>query len=435
MAAEVARTEPYERARRYRLKAATEIFPLDSAATGSRFVVSTAEGRSFVISEALRDILVLFDGSRTLEEIQAAISKRQGAPVTDGQMQQIIVGYIDRYGLIEEASSGSAASPTPAAPPGDRPRQRAAFDFIFRMPLISPRMASPIVSRLLWLFRPAVAILAMSLVVVIHLALYRGWIGAPPAVHLDAAQLVILYMLALGTALVHEFGHAAACRNYGCEHGAIGVCIYFVFPALYVNLSRAWRLPGRQRAVIDIGGIYFQLLTTIPLFAIYLLTGNPYCTATIYSVDLMVLFSLNPILKFDGYWLLVDLSGLVNLQQRGLRVVVELAKWSVGAARGIPTLKQVEGAGKRLLLVSYSVLFAGLLAGFLLLLLSVAPAQFVRLGRSFVDLFSSLGKGVPDTLVSAGRLLMNLIFILFIYRLLNQTVFRLFKRPAQRKTQ
>src|SRR5262249_2039059 len=299
-------------------------------------------------------------------------------------------------------------------------------------PLISPRIASPIVSRLLWLFKPAVCVFGIAGVVLVHLALYRGWVAARPVLHLEAGQLVVLYLLALGTALVHEFRHATACRNYRSEHGAIGVCIYFIFPALYVNLSRAWRLPGWQRAVIDVGGIYFQLLATIPLFALYLLTGSDYCCATIYSVDLMVLFSLNPILKFDGYWLLVDLSGLVNLQQRGLRVVGELAKWSVGAASDIPTLKQVSGTGKRILLVSYSLLFVGLLAGFLLLLMSVAPGRMMRLVQSVGDLFVSMRKGIPDTLLSAGRLLMNLVFILFVYRLLSGTVFKFFKRPATR---
>ncbi|HLG17355.1 MAG TPA: hypothetical protein VJH03_23115 [Blastocatellia bacterium] len=424
----VANSIQLDPSKKYRLKRAVEILPLDSASAEPSFVVTTPEGRSFVVSERLKQIAQLFDGEHSLHDIAEILSEQHGAPVSHDQVQEIMSRYLQPNGLIEDAAA-------PPAPPQAAARKgKLPLDFVFRFPLISPRAAAPVVSRLTWLFQLPIAVAAIAAIFVTHVAFYQQWFATRPKISFVASEVIIFYLLALGTAVFHEFGHAAACRAYRCDHGAIGVCLYLIFPAFYVNLSRSWRLPGRQRAVIDLGGIYFQLLSTVPLFLYFLLTGSRYACATIYSVDLMVLFSLNPVLKFDGYWLLVDLSGVVNLQRRGFRVVKETVLWSLGLAREIPVLRQIAGRGRKLLLVTYSLISITFFASVILLLVTVFPAQVTRLAHASAELTRSLGKGAGETLVSMGRLLGSLIFFLFIYRLLSQTVFRLFQRRAKRGT-
>lgn len=417
----------------YVLKKHLEIFPLDSSSKQPEFVVRVGDDRSYVVSEKLKDILLLFDGRRTLRDVTEAFSAQERVRVRDEQMREVVSRLVTHYDLIEEVAAGAGPegrTTTPAPAPGEKTGR--SFEFVFRLPVISARVARPITDRLTWLFHPAAVACALALIALTEVSFLGHWLTPPVTIPLGPSDILLFYLLVVTTAAVHEFGHATACRRYGCEHGSIGVLWYIVFPALYVNLSNAWRLSGRQRAVIDIGGIYFQLLTTIPLYLIHLWTGNPHCAVAILSVNVMVLFSLNPILKFDGYWLLVDLSGLVNLRARAWRVVKELVRWGLGAGRSLPTLEEVAGRGKKLLLVTYSFLSLGLFSSFILLLVIYAPARLGALPAAVREVGKGLGTGATPALMASAKLLLNLLFLLFIYRLLKMTVFRLFGRKGER---
>jgi putative peptide zinc metalloprotease protein len=420
--------------KKYVMKRHLEVFPLDSSSKEPKFVVRAGDDRSYVISEKLKDILLLFDGTRTLRDVAEALSARAGVTVRDEQMREVVSKLTGQYGFIEEWAAPGARdvrAQTSSERAGDGKRGRS-FEFVFRMPLVSARVARPVTNRLTWLFNPAVVVCGAVLVALAQAALLGHWFTPRVTIPLAPSDLLLYYALVVATAAVHELGHAAACRRYDCEHGAIGVLWYIVFPALYVNLSNVWRLSARQRAVVDLGGVYFQLLTTIPLYLIHLWTGNPHCAVAIFSVNVMVLFSLNPILKFDGYWLLVDLSGLVNLRARAWRVVKEVVRWGFGAERGVPALEEVAGRGKRLLLVTYSFLSLGLFTSFILLLVIYAPSRVGTLAGAARGVVSGFDGGAAPGLLAVGRLLVNLLFLLFIYKLVRGTLSKLFAARGTR---
>lgn len=410
--------------KKYAMKQSLEIFPLDSSSVEPKYVVRTPEGKSYVVSEKLKSILLLFDGTRTLSDIAEIVSSQQGMRISDEQMDQVLARYIGRYGLVEEVLEGATFARGADVNDG----KSKPFDFIFRLPLVPASVAAPIVDRFTWLFRPATAVMAVSAIVLAHVAFYQNWFVIRPTLSFGPSDFLIFYALGLSTAIFHELGHASACRAFRCEHGPIGFLLYIIFPAFYVNLSNAWRLPGKQRAVIDIGGIYFQLLTVIPLLLLFGLTGSSYFCGVIYAVDWMVLFSLNPIFKFDGYWLLVDLSGIINLQKRGWRVVKEILLWSLGTGKGLPSLTDVAGTGRRLLLVMYSLITVAMFTALILLLVTFAPRRAVMLADNLRQIVMGPEKGVRAILPMVGRVMMNLFFFLFVYRLFSKTVFRLFKK-------
>jgi hypothetical protein len=86
-------------------------------------------------------------------------------------------------------------------------------------------------------------------------------------------------------------------------------------PVLYAEVSGAWMLPRLQRAAVDAGGVYFQCAYLVALGAAYLTSGGrPFLEAMAWTHFLM-LHTLNPVLKYDGYWLLTDLGGIPNLHE------------------------------------------------------------------------------------------------------------------------
>ena len=82
------------------------------------------------------------------------------------------------------------------------------------------------------------------------------------------AQFLYVFVIIIGTSLIHETGHVMALKHCGYSAGEFGVGFYIVFPSFYVDVSRANLLTNRQRALVDIGGIYFQMTAIIILTAL-----------------------------------------------------------------------------------------------------------------------------------------------------------------------
>lgn len=396
----------------YRMRDDLEIHPLDTAHVGRTFVVRTPEDRSFMISEPLRRMLLLFGKGRSSREVAGALQRESRRPVSADQVQQAAEAHLEKHGLIERLDGES-----PLVLP--KKRKRSLFSFFIRIPLVQPRHAEPIVKRLTWLFERPVVWCGLALICLVHLAFYLDWARPHPTVAFTSFEYALLYAIALGTVLIHEFGHAAASHRFSCRHGVIGFTFYLIFPALYVDLSPAWRLPRKQRAVIDAGGVYFQLLATLPFFLIYWTTGSALFGSALFAVDSMVLFALNPIFKFDGYWLMVDLSGLVNLHRRVNRVVKECALWVVGAADGIPSLEAVSSRGKKAFLLVYAFCSALFMTAFMLLLVMFAPRQLQWVASTIWDLFTG-AHGTGEIFSTVLRLAGRLIFLLIVARLLSK---------------
>lgn len=415
----------------FRMRPGVELLPLDSSATTPQYLARDSSGKSFALSESLKGILVMLDGERSLKQVALELSRRQGAPVSEARINEVIEKYLLAHGLVEHVRGSSDKEEVAANQDRATRRKKAKFDFVFKVPLIKPKAAVWLGDRFTWLYRPRVAALAVAGIIFAHAAFYSEWFRHRDALSLGSKEYLIAYLLVLLTAVFHEIGHAAACRTLGCEHGAIGFLLYIVFPAFYVNLSNAWRLSGRQRAIIDVGGVYFQLISAIPFFLVHILTGSPYCAAVIYSIDVMVLISLNPFLKFDGYWLLVDLTGLVNLQRRGFRVCKEVVLWSIGLTRDISIFKDVRGTWRKLLLAFYSLITVAFFSTFLVLLVALAPNKAWAIINGARQL--TMNNGTASFLLSMGRLLMNAFFLLFVYRLLSSTLFRVLKKKNGRR--
>lgn len=121
---------------------------------------------------------------------------------------------------------------------------------------------------------------------------------------------------------VHEFSHAYAASSRGVAVRSMGIAMMLMFPIPYTDVTDAWRLDRRGRLAITTAGVRSELaVAALALFFWSLLPpGLPrdvcffLCTASVLST---LFTNLNPGMRFDGYYLLSDLLGIDNLQQRG----------------------------------------------------------------------------------------------------------------------
>ncbi len=121
--------------------------------------------------------------------------------------------------------------------------------------------------------------------------------------------------LFLAGALWHELGHAAALRREGYPAGRIGGGLLLLVPVLWCDVSAVGLLPRRGRLRVDLAGAGFQLA------AAGLLGLLPAAAARLaaWSTLLAVAWSLLPVLRTDGHWLLADLLGLPDLEAPAAR--------------------------------------------------------------------------------------------------------------------
>ncbi len=153
------------------------------------------------------------------------------------------------------------------------------------------------------------------------------------------------YMLAiLAIKAIHECAHAYAAKANGVRVRRMGLAFIVFIPRLYTDITDAWRLPKRsRRAMIDGAGIAAELL--IGGFAAMLWSRSapgPLNTVAYYvfavSAISTVFINGNPFIKYDGYYLLMDLTGIDNLYAKGIALVRRNFRlWAFG-------LKSPEGA-------------------------------------------------------------------------------------------
>ena len=126
-------------------------------------------------------------------------------------------------------------------------------------------------------------------------------------------DLLPFFVIVFLIGLFHEFGHSAALMHYNETPRRIGVAVYFIMPVLFSDVTNAWKLKKWQRCIVDIGGIYFQLMLSFILYVSnYFWLKIPLLeTAVIFSM-LEIINNLNPFIRMDGFWLVCDGLGITS---------------------------------------------------------------------------------------------------------------------------
>ncbi len=148
----------------------------------------------------------------------------------------------------------------------------------------------------------------------------------PLLVSSNPTLFALVYLGLFFIVIIHEFGHGVASKHYGCRIYRLGLMFYLAAFIFYCDVSSSWRLKDwRQRAIISLAGP----LTTFALGSC-LFWCSFFISSVLPGLDTLVLalacicyisllFNLNPFLRLDGYYVLMDWSGIKNLRSRSFR--------------------------------------------------------------------------------------------------------------------
>ena len=129
------------------------------------------------------------------------------------------------------------------------------------------------------------------------------------------------------TKIIHEFAHALACKCFGGECREMGVMFLVGVPCLYCDVSDAWLLDRRwQRILVSAAGMLAELTlaaiaAVIWLFALDGPVRDVCVTVMVVCSITTVLFNGNPLLRYDGYFILSDLVGIPNLSGESSAII------------------------------------------------------------------------------------------------------------------
>ncbi len=318
---------------RPRLRATVQTYRQHFRGEPWHVVQDRASNQHFRVTDAAYHLLGLLDGRRSVAEAWELTNERFGdAAPTQGEVIQLL-GQLYTSNLLQ------AELPPDAEGLFERQRKRIRrevggymMNFLFiRIPLVDPdRFLSRWLGVFSWWFSPVGIALWLVLIAagVWHLLgrgqeLMSGAMGI-----LEVENLLLLYLCFAGTKLLHELGHGFACKRFGRGAGGgevhtIGIMFLVFMPVPYVDASSSWAFRNRwHRAYVGAAGMYVELAIAAVAAMVWASTAShTLVNAIAYNVLFIasvstILFNGNPLLRFDGYYILSDVLEIPNLSKR-----------------------------------------------------------------------------------------------------------------------
>lgn len=298
-------------AQRWRRAQGVELLGLVSGSglNHSTYLVRRADGQVVQLTELLHHIVAEAAKPLLSEDLAKRVSESFGRELDADGLTLLAEGKLEPLGLLERPGTALAAPPPSSAP---------LLALSGKTTMLSRRLVNRVARILSPLYAPPVVVLACLALVALDVRLFLSTdvMGALSSVLLTPAMLLSLFALVVVGALVHEMGHAAACRYGGATPGVIGVGLYLIFPAFFTDVTDAYRLNRLGRIRTDLGGLYFNVWWVLCAGAAYLMTGSPLLLLLVILTQLQMAQQLPPTIRLDGYFVLADLAGVPDLFAR-----------------------------------------------------------------------------------------------------------------------
>jgi len=324
--------------------------------------------RYYRFKEQEHFLLQLMDGEHTLDDSQKEFEKRF-------RPERLTLEDLEHFGQ-QLLTVGLAHNESPQAGKQlfDRRKKRLRREWAatltnilyIKIPVIDP---DRILTRMLpwtrfifttWFFSlSCMFMLSAVMLVLTHFETFRDKL---PSYHEFFSFKTVAYLwVALGVVkVIHEFGHGLSCKAFGGEVHEMGALFLCLSPCLYCNVSDAWTMPNKwHRIIISFAGIYVELIiAAISTFVWWNSVSHPFVYNL--SLSLMVVCSVstivfngNPLMRYDGYYVLSDWLEIPNLRDRSNRYLQRLF---MEHCLGIETQReQYMALWRRILFVTYAI--------------------------------------------------------------------------------
>ncbi|MFL6106551.1 MAG: hypothetical protein ACJ72L_06290 [Marmoricola sp.] len=266
------------------------------------------DGQTIQLTSLVYLVLEEIDGSRGYDEVAAAVSARFGRTVSADNIRTLVDDQLRPAGLVTLADGSQ--------PPVHKPNPLLSLRFKYAITDTdrTRRLTAPFTR----LFHPVVVVVVLALLAGISwwVLLDKGLASATNEAFAKPGLLLLVVVVTVLSAGFHEFGHAAAARRAGAEPAAMGAGIYLVWPAFYTDVTDSYRLGRGGRVLTDLGGLYFNAIVAVGITGVWWLTRYDALLLIVATQILQMLRQLTPLVRFDGYHVLADVTGVPDLFHR-----------------------------------------------------------------------------------------------------------------------
>ncbi len=271
-------------------------------------LVRRGDGQTVQLTPLLYAVLGAIDGVRDADEVAAVVAERTGRDVSAGNVQTLVDEKLRPLGLLTR-------------PDGSEPevkRSNPLLGLRLRYSVTDPERTRRLTAPFAALFHPLVALpLLAAFAAVCWWVFFReGLAGAAYEAFEHPGLLVLVFVVTILSAGFHEFGHAAAARRGGATPGVMGAGLYLVWPAFYTDVTDSYRLGRGGRVLTDLGGLYFNAIVAVAITGVWWASGYDALLLVVATQILQMLQQLTPLVRFDGYHVLADVTGVPDLFHR-----------------------------------------------------------------------------------------------------------------------
>jgi putative peptide zinc metalloprotease protein len=279
-------------------------------------------------------LLQYLDGKHTLEDAQKAYEKHYRPDRLKLEDLEAFGQQLLKAGLAHNESprAGQQLYENRTKRVRKEWLQRLTNILYIKVPIFDPdRLLTAMVRRMRWVFTgwflaASIAVMLSALLLVLtHFDTFRSKL---PDYHafFTFGRVAQLWFALGAVKVIHEFGHGLSCKAYRGEVHEMGFLLLCLSPALYCNVSDAWTLPNKwHRIVISAAGIYVELIiASLATFVWWNTAAHPFLNNLSLSLMIVcsvstVVFNANPLMRYDGYYVLADWLEIPNLRERSNR--------------------------------------------------------------------------------------------------------------------
>lgn len=313
-------------------------------------------------------VFSLFDGTHPMEEVRKRFEDEFRPHRLEFQDLESFARQLVTAGLVQHETGGAGKHLFQRRAKQRRMRRFAAISNImyWKIPVFDPdRLLTWMFQYLWWIFTPLcfAASIALMLAAVFQVLIhFQTFYEKIPRYQEFFAINTVLYMwMSLGIVkVIHEFGHGLSCKAYKGESHEMGILLMCFSPALYCNVTDAWTVADKwKRIIISFAGIYVELvIASLATFVWWYTPHLPIVNNIAMAVMVLcsvstVFFNANPLMRFDGYYMLADWLEIPNLRDRANRYITNLF---LDKALGVEVPpEQYMAPGRRVLFIAYAI--------------------------------------------------------------------------------
>ncbi|HYV34884.1 MAG TPA: site-2 protease family protein, partial [Gemmataceae bacterium] len=295
--------------------------------------------RYYRFKEQEHFLIELMDGTTTLDQAQKAFETRF-------RPDRLTLEDLEQFGQqLLKAGLAQNESPQAGKQLFDRRKEKKRSEILqavtnilyIKIPVFDPeKLLLAMLPWLRWMFTMtfmAVSCAIMLGAILLVLTHFTAFQDRLPSYQVFFRFKTVVYMwAALGVVkVIHEFGHGLSCKAFGGEVHEMGLLFLCLSPCMYCNVSDAWTLPNKwKRIIISGAGIYVELMiAAIATFVWWNSPGHPFINNLSLSLMIVcsvstIVFNGNPLMRYDGYYVLADWLEIPNLRDRANRYLQRL---------------------------------------------------------------------------------------------------------------